>query len=95
MLAGSDASLPPLRIWQMTTWDVAEFLDATDIMGTVDVGKHAGLVLLDANPVESADFLNRVAGVIRSGRYYGPANLHQGQRRGQPASQLTADCKTL
>jgi imidazolonepropionase-like amidohydrolase len=59
----------------MTTWDAAEFLDATDVMGTVDAGKQADLVLLDANPVESADHLHRIAGVIRSGRYYGPADL--------------------
>ena len=69
------AGLSPLRILQMTTWDAAEFLDATDVMGTVDAGKHADLVLLDANPVESADHLHRIAGVIRSGRYYGPADL--------------------
>ena len=69
------AGLSALRILQMTTWDAAEFLDATDVMGTVDVGKHADLVLLDANPVESADHLHRIAGVIRSGRYYGPADL--------------------
>jgi hypothetical protein len=69
------AGLPPLRILQMTTWDAAEFLDATDVMGTVDVGKHADLVLLDANPVESADHLHGIAGVIRGGRYYGPADL--------------------
>ena len=69
------AGLSPLRILQMTTWDAAEFLDATDVMGTVDVGKHADLVLLDANPVESADHLHRIVGVIRSGRYYGQADL--------------------
>ena len=42
------AGLPPLRILQMTTWDAADFLGATDVMGTVDAGKHADLVLLDA-----------------------------------------------
>ncbi len=71
----AQAGLPPLRILQMTTWDAAEFLDATDVMGTVDVGKHADLVVLDANPVESADHLHRIAGVIRGGHYYSPADL--------------------
>ena len=28
-----------------------------------------------AHPVESADHLHRIAGVIRSGRYYGPADV--------------------
>jgi imidazolonepropionase-like amidohydrolase len=71
----AQAGLPPLRILQMTTWDAAEFLEATDIMGTVDAGQHADLVLLDANPVESAEHLHRIAGVVRGGRYYGPADL--------------------
>jgi hypothetical protein len=71
----AQAGLPPLRILQMTTWDAAEFLGATSVMGTVDVGKHADLVLLDANPVESAGHLHHIAGVVRGGRYYGPADL--------------------
>ena len=33
------------------------------------------LVLLDANPVESAGHLHRIAGVVRGGRYYGQADL--------------------
>ena len=57
-----------------STWDAAEFLDATDVMGTVEAGKYADLVLLDANPVESAGRLHRIAGVVRGGRYYGPAD---------------------
>jgi imidazolonepropionase-like amidohydrolase len=44
-------------------------------MGTVDAGKHADLVLLDANPVESAGHLHQIAGVVRAGRYYAPTDL--------------------
>jgi imidazolonepropionase-like amidohydrolase len=69
------AGLPPLRILQMTTSDAAAFLDEADVMGSVGPGKNADLVLLDANPVESASHLHRIAGVVRSGRYYGPAEL--------------------
>ena len=69
------AGLSPLRILQMTTWNAAEFLGATDVMGSVSAGKHADLVLLDADPVESADHLHRVAGVVRGGRYYARTDL--------------------
>jgi len=69
------AGLPPLRVLQMTTWDAAEFLGATDVMGSVAAGKHADLVLLDANPLESADHLHRIRGVVRGGRYLGPDGL--------------------
>jgi len=33
------------------------------------------LVLLEANPVESVDHLHRICGVVRGGRYLGPADL--------------------
>jgi imidazolonepropionase-like amidohydrolase len=69
------AGLPPLRVLQMTTWDAAGFLGATDVMGSVAAGKHADLVLLDANPLESAGHLHRIRGVVRGGRYLGPDGL--------------------
>jgi len=69
------AGRSPLRVLQMTTWNAAEFLNATDVMGTVTAGKHADLVLLEADPVEAVDHLHRIRGVIRGGRYLGPADL--------------------
>jgi hypothetical protein len=69
------AGLPPLRILQMTTSDAADFLGQAGEMGAVSPGQRADLVLLEASPLESADHLHRVAGVVRAGRYYGPADL--------------------
>jgi imidazolonepropionase-like amidohydrolase len=69
------AGVPPLRILQMTTRDAAEFLGTTSTMGTVDVGKNADLVLLDANPVAAAANLHQISAVIRAGRHYAPADL--------------------
>ena len=71
----AQAGLSPLRILQMTTWNAAEFLNATDVMGTVTAGQHADLVLLDANPLESAAHLHQIGGVVRGGRYLGPDGL--------------------
>jgi imidazolonepropionase-like amidohydrolase len=69
------AGVPPLRILQMTTRDAAEFLGTTSTMGTVDVGKNADLVLLDANPVAAAANLHQISAVIRRGRHYSSADL--------------------
>ena len=44
-------------------------------MGSVDAGKYADLVLLDADPVQSAASLHRISGVIRDGHYYTRADL--------------------
>jgi imidazolonepropionase-like amidohydrolase len=62
-------------VLQLTTWNAAEFLGATDVMGTVAAGRHADLVLLEANPLESVAHLHQIGGVVRGGRYLGPADL--------------------
>jgi hypothetical protein len=77
----AEAGLPPLRILQMTTLNGAEFLGRTDTLGTVEVGKQADLVLLDANPVEDVKHLHDVTGVVRAGRYYSAAALGDLKRR--------------
>lgn len=64
------AGLKPLTILQMTTLNGAKFLHREDRMGSVAVGKDADLVLLDANPIESAGNLHRIDAVVRSGKYY-------------------------
>jgi len=64
------AGLTPLRVLQMTTWNAAEFLGRTDVMGTVTAGKYADLVLLRADPLESVGHLHQISGVVRDGRYY-------------------------
>jgi imidazolonepropionase-like amidohydrolase len=44
-------------------------------MGTVEAGKNADLVLLDANPVESAANLHKIGAVVRGGFYFSAADL--------------------
>lgn len=63
------AGLAPLEILQMTTLNGAEFLGREAMMGTLDEGKNADLVLLDANPVASAANLHGIWGVVLKGRY--------------------------
>ena len=69
------AGLGPLKILQMTTLDPARFLDRLATMGSVAAGKNADLVLLDADPIASAQNLHRIAGVVRAGQYHSAAQL--------------------
>jgi len=71
----ASAGLSPLRILQMTTLNAAQMLGATDTMGTVEAGKLANLVILDANPNDSVTNLHEVSGVVRAGRYYSRSDL--------------------
>ena len=72
-LAG--AGLSPLEILQMTTLNVAEFLNRQSSMGTVDEGKNADLVLLDGNPIQDVTNLDRISGVFLKGRYFPKVTL--------------------
>ena len=64
------AGISPLHILQMATLNGAEFLHKTAAMGTIEEGKNADMVLLDANPVESVNNLHKINAVIRAGYYY-------------------------
>ena len=44
-------------------------------MGTVEEGKNADLVLLDANPIANVENLDRIWGVVLHGRYYSRSSL--------------------
>ncbi len=71
----SKAGLSPLEILQMTTLNGAEFLNREATMGSVEEGKSADLVLLDANPIENAGNLEKIHAVVLKGRYFPKAEL--------------------
>jgi len=60
----------PLKILQMTTLNAAKFYGREATVGSVEVGRDADLVLLDANPIESAQNLDRINAVVRNGQFY-------------------------
>ena len=73
----SNAGMSPLEILQMTTLNGAEFLNREATMGTVDEGKNADLVLLDANPIDNVENLSKIHAVVLKGRYYSKATLEK------------------
>jgi imidazolonepropionase-like amidohydrolase len=71
------AGFTPLGALQCATRNPAEYLGKLDEMGTVEKGKVADLVLLDANPLDDIANTQRIAGVIAAGRYLSRAGLDQ------------------
>jgi len=69
------AGLSPLGILQSTTTNAAEFLGTTATHGTIEPGKVADLVILDENPLEAAQALHTIAGVVIGGNYHSAAGL--------------------
>ena len=66
----TDAGLSPAEALRAATLSPAVFMNATDSLGTVEKGKRADLVLLDANPLEDIHNTHKVNAVVLNGRYY-------------------------
>ena len=75
MVALAEAGLTPYAVLQAATRNAAEYLNASGESGTVEVGKRADLVLLDANPLQTVANASRIAGVMARGRWLPRAEL--------------------
>ncbi len=69
------AGLTPLQALQTATRNPAEFMGRLSDMGTVEPGKLADLVLLDANPLEDITNTRKIRAVVLAGRYFGRDDL--------------------
>lgn len=63
------AGLTPLEAIQDATLGAAQFLGREKVLGTVEAGKTADLVLLGANPLENISNTRKILAVIRNGQY--------------------------
>ena len=63
------AGLTPAEALKAATWSGAEFLGRTSESGTIERGKVADLILLDANPLADVRNTQKIAAVIANGRY--------------------------
>ena len=64
------AGLSPLEALQTATINPAQFLNATDSLGKIEVGTIADLILLDANPLKNISNTKKINSVISEGRLY-------------------------
>jgi len=55
---------------ESATSESATFLGLEKEFGTIDVGKRADLLLLDANPLDDVSNLRRQAGVMVRGEWF-------------------------
>jgi len=75
--------LAPLQALQAATFHAAAWLGEEDHYGTVEAGKVADLVILQASPLADITNTRRIAAVVQSGEYLGPDILAALKRRGQ------------
>ena len=69
------AGFTPMEALQTATLNPAKFLGMEDRLGTIEKGKLADLVLLDANPLDDIRNTQKIAAVVVNGRYLSRADL--------------------
>ncbi len=71
------AGFTPLEALQTATINPAKFLGLEKSLGTVEKGKVADLVLLDANPLDNIVNTKKISAVVVSGRYLSKEKLQE------------------
>ena len=71
------AGLSPLEALQTATYNPAKFFGKLDSMGTIEQGKIADLVLLEANPLQDISNTQKIAAVVVGGKIYQKAALQK------------------
>ena len=74
------AGLTPLEAIAAATGGAARVLGADEEIGTIAVGKHADLILLDGDPLQDIRDTRKISHVIRGGRVVDRAALIQRAR---------------
>jgi imidazolonepropionase-like amidohydrolase len=69
------AGLTPMQALQTATLNPAKFMGRTADLGTVEKGKLADLVMLDADPLKDVANTQKIRGVVLAGRYFDRAAL--------------------
>ena len=60
--------MSPFEALKSATYEPARYFDKLDVMGTVEAGRVADLVLLDANPLQDIRNTRRINAVVANGR---------------------------
>jgi amidohydrolase family protein len=77
-----EAGLTPLAALRAATLNPATILGMSDSLGTIERGKLADLVLLDANPLETIRNTQKIRAVIADGRLYTREDLDRLKNKG-------------
>ena len=70
-----EAGLKPIDVLRAATINAARMIGKEKELGSIEAGKLADLVILDANPLEDIRAVRRINKVVKGGVVYDPAKL--------------------
>jgi hypothetical protein len=82
-----EARFTPLEALRTATVNPARFFGMTDSQGSIEVGKTADLVVLDANPLDNISNTKRISAVIVEGKLLRRSNLDSLLQKAQAAAK--------
>jgi len=86
----AESGLTPMEALQTATRNPARYFGILDETGTIEEGKSADLVLLDADPLEDIQNTQKIAGVMSKGHYYSRSDLDAMLERAAAVSAASA-----
>jgi imidazolonepropionase-like amidohydrolase len=75
MLEMREAGMSNYEVLKSGTFNVGEYFRKTDSFGTIEPGRRADILLLNANPLADLKNVSQIAGVMVSGRWYPRAEI--------------------
>jgi imidazolonepropionase-like amidohydrolase len=66
----ADTGIPPLEVIKIGTKNGAEALGILDYVGTIEDGKQADIIILNANPISNIRNIGAIEGVIEDGHFF-------------------------
>jgi len=87
-----EAGLTPLEALQTATLNPARFLGKLDDLGTIEKGKLADLVILDANPLEDIHNTTKINAVIAQGKLLDRTDLDRLMREAEEMAKAPERC---
>ncbi len=70
-----EAGIPPLAVLSIATLNGAKLLRIDDSAGSVETGKLANLVILNADPVADINNSREISGLVLKGSLVDPAEF--------------------
>ncbi len=71
----AEVGIPPMEILKAATWNGIYAIGRSDQLGSIDSGKLADFVALDANPLDDISNVRKVYRVVKGGIVYDRAEL--------------------